>query len=86
MLATGRCHWQAKDGPVLAPGPERPGDLSWQLTPEGAQLPVITAEGVVALAAASPWYVDPEAAIAGRLAFPWQRSVIAVQDVPGLKK
>ena len=76
-LASGRCHWQAKDGPVLRSGPERPGELSWSLTGEGAQLPVIAADGVVVLPAASPWYVDPATGVAGRLTFPWPRSVMA---------
>jgi hypothetical protein len=76
-LATGRCHWQAKDGPVLQLGPERPGELIWTLDSEGAQLPSIVAEGVATLPAASPWYVDPAAAVAGRLSFPWPRATLA---------
>ena len=79
VLATGRCHWQAKDGPVLRLGPERPGRIDWALNAQGAQLPVVTAEepGLIALPAASPWYVDPEAAVAGRLAFAWPRAALA---------
>ena len=77
-LATGRCHWQAKDGPKLQLGPERPGGIAWMLDGEGTQLPSIQAEGVVVLPAASPWYVDPDAAIAGRLTFPWPRATLAM--------
>ncbi|MFO1048168.1 MAG: DEAD/DEAH box helicase [Geminicoccaceae bacterium] len=77
VLATGRCHWQAKDGPVLRRGIDRTGELAWRLTAEGAQLPVIVADGVEVLAAASPWYADPDAGVAGRLTFPWPRPVIA---------
>ena len=75
ILATGRCHWQAKDGPVLRLGPERPGRVDWLLNAQGAQLPVVATDepGLIALPAASPWYVDPEAAVAGRLAFAWPR-------------
>ncbi len=77
VLATGRCHWLAKDGPVLRQGPERPGALSWRLTSEGTQVPVVEAEGLEVLVAASPWYADPEGGVAGRLTFPWPRPVIA---------
>ena len=67
VLATGRCHWRSKDGPVLGLGPERPGRIDWVLNAQGAQLPVVTAEapGLIALPAVSPWYVDPEAGARG---------------------
>jgi hypothetical protein len=78
-LATSRCHWGSKDGPVLARGPDRPGRLAWALTSDGNQLPHLTSEepGRVALPAASPWYVDPAAALAGRLTSPLPRTALA---------
>ena len=78
-LATGRCHWESKDGPVLRLGPERPGAIRWTLDARGAQLPQVLAEepDLVPLPAASPWYVDPAAGVAGRLAFAWPRPALA---------
>jgi superfamily II DNA or RNA helicase len=78
-LATGRCHWSGKDGPVLRLGPERPGRISWTLTQAGTQVPTVAATepGPIGLPAASPWYVDPDSGTVGRLAFPWPRPVLA---------
>ena len=78
-LATGRCHWAGKDGPALGRGPDRPGRLAWTLTAEGGQLPTVEPEepGLVALPAASPWYVDPTTAHAGRLTSPLPRPALA---------
>ena len=57
---------------------------AWTLDGEGTQLPSIQAEGVVVLPASSPWYVDPDAAIAGRLTFPWPRATLAaLLQAPG---
>ena len=49
------------------------------LNAQGAQLPVVTAEapGLIALPAVSPWYVDPEVGLAGRLSFAWPRVALA---------
>ena len=67
---TGRCCASAPSGQAGSTG---------LLNAQGAQLPVVTAEepGLIALPAASPWYVDPEAAVAGRLAFAWPRAALA---------
>jgi hypothetical protein len=78
-LATGRCHWGGKDGPALRLGPERSGRIAWVLTPQGAQVPTVEAEepGLTALPAPSPWYVDLQAATAGRLALSLPRPALA---------
>ena len=78
-LATGRCRWGGKDGPALARGPDLPGRLAWTLAADGGQLPELVPEepGPVPLPAASPWYVDADAARAGRLASPLPRAALA---------
>lgn len=79
VLATGRCHWTSKDGPLLQLGPERPGTVRWVLDRQGTQRPIVVAEtaGLVPIPAASPWYVDPDAGLAGRLGFSWPRPALA---------
>ncbi len=79
VLATGRCHWERKDRPLLRLGRERPGAIRWVLDGRGTQRPTVVTEerGLVPYPAASPWYVEPEAGIAGRLGFTWPRPALA---------
>lgn len=88
VLATGRCHWESKDGPRLSLGPGRPGRLAWTLTSQGTQMPVVeaAADGLVALALASPWYVDPAAGIAGPLQLDCPRPALrALLEAPPIE-
>ncbi|HIJ61659.1 MAG TPA: DEAD/DEAH box helicase [Rhodospirillaceae bacterium] len=65
-LATGRCRWQAIDGPLLTRAASRPGSIAWTLTADGRQRPCVLPEaGGVALPMAPPWYVDPADGLCG---------------------
>ncbi len=66
MLDTGRCRWNDLHGPVLAPGPDRPGQFRWQLGEDGQLRPELEAEAATALLAlAPPHYVDAAAGLCG---------------------
>ncbi|MBY0429569.1 MAG: SWIM zinc finger family protein, partial [Rhodospirillales bacterium] len=69
MIETGRGRWLRHDAPPLRLGPARPGRVNWELGPDGCQRPVLEAEGLMILKAASPWYVDPQGGEAGPLDF-----------------
>ena len=79
ILATGRCHFEEKDSPPLAPGPDRRGRLGWAIGPTGEQVAIAEAEepGVLTLHCAAPFYVDPAAGLAGRLVFDQAAEVVA---------
>ena len=67
-LATGRCRWQAVDGPVLTLAAPQPGGIAWTLTADGRQRPCVLPEaGGVALPMSPPWYVDTQAGLCGPL-------------------
>jgi len=68
-LATGRCHWERADGPRLAPGPRRRGQIEWCFDTEGAQRPEVRVEGgpAIALPLRPCWYVDPSTGQCGPL-------------------
>jgi superfamily II DNA or RNA helicase len=60
IIATGRAYWSAPDGMPLRRGEPRPGTLTWELTPEGEQIPAVALEaGAIGLSLAGPWYIDP---------------------------
>lgn len=60
IVATGRAFWSAPDGMPLRRGEPRPGTLTWELTPEGEQIPALTLDaGAIGLSVPGPWYVDP---------------------------
>jgi superfamily II DNA or RNA helicase len=60
ILATGRCHWQALDGPLLKQGAPRPGTPRWQTTVGGRQRPILEIDGEICtvLPLTPPHYVD----------------------------
>jgi superfamily II DNA or RNA helicase len=60
IVATGRAFWSAPDGMPLRRGEPRPGTLTWELTPEGEQIPALTLDaGLIGLSVPRPWYIDP---------------------------
>jgi len=60
IVATGRACWGAPDGTPLRGGEPRAGTLTWEVTPEGDQIPALTlADGAIGCSAPGPWYVDP---------------------------
>jgi len=69
IIATGRCCWREIASPPLALGPRRSARLGWQLGENGQQSAAIVAieGGAIALPCTAPWYVDPEARLAGPL-------------------
>jgi len=63
MLATGRCRWQDKNGPVLHEGNARQAEPAWSAPDsQGHQRPTLElgSPGTVVLPVSPPWYVDPE--------------------------
>ncbi|NGM23226.1 DEAD/DEAH box helicase [Roseomonas stagni] len=60
IIATGRAHWAALDGPVLTAGPPLPGRLAWRMLEDGGQVAALEAPaGLVGLRLPAPWYADP---------------------------
>jgi Superfamily II DNA/RNA helicases, SNF2 family len=67
-VATGRCRWQAPDGPVMRRGEPRAGSIAWGLQEDGSQKPRVSVEGCgTAIGVIPPWYIDADAALCGRL-------------------
>lgn len=69
LIHTGRCHWQSKDAPALAPGEARDGTPAWRADAEGRQHLICQgSDGIDAvLPLAPPWYVDAAHAQCGPL-------------------
>ncbi|MEI8397135.1 MAG: SNF2-related protein, partial [Rhodospirillaceae bacterium] len=67
-LATGRCYWRDRNGPLLRCGPIRPGRLQW-VPYSGGQILVATVEdpAVVVFSSVLPFYLDPARGEAGPL-------------------
>ena len=60
ILATGRARWLDMGSPVLQHGGSRPGTIAWQASGSEAMLPHLqVADGLIALNATPPLYVDP---------------------------
>ncbi|MDO8706183.1 MAG: DEAD/DEAH box helicase [Sulfuricaulis sp.] len=69
LIATGRCHWQNKDAPLLQPGEPRDGTPAWRIDNEGRQHLVCqgNADMDAVLPLSPPWYVDAAHAQCGPL-------------------
>ena len=79
IIATGRCRWREIASPPLALGPRRSARLGWQLGENGHQSAAIVEieGGAIGLPCAAPWYVDPEARLAGPLEFDLPSGLVA---------
>jgi hypothetical protein len=79
IVATGRCRWREIASPPLALGPRRSARLGWRLGENGQQSAAIVdiEGGAIGLPCAAPWYVDPEARLAGPLAFDLPSGLVA---------
>ena len=80
IIDTGRCRWQNLASPPLTLGPPRRGRLAWRVGPDGRQTIEIELEdgSAVPLPAAAPWYVDPEAHLAGPVALDIARPLVGI--------
>ncbi len=70
IVATGRGRWIEAHGAVLAPGPERAGQIAWRSADDGGQRAELTdGDGapLTLLALAPPRYVDPVTGTTGPL-------------------
>ena len=68
IVATNRARWLAVNGPALALGPAKAGKIVWEVVGGAEMRPrVEIAEGLVALNAAPPVYVDPSAGLIGEI-------------------
>jgi superfamily II DNA or RNA helicase len=66
ILATDRARWLEVNGPALKLGPLRQGKIQWDVVNgEEMRLRLELGEGIVALNAAPPVYVDPKAGLIG---------------------
>ena len=67
IIVTGRAHFERLDAPALELGPPRSARVVWVLASDGTQRPSLEFEDarLVALPGAAPWYVDPDAGVAG---------------------
>ena len=66
VIATGRCHWQDMDGPVLTLGEPVAAEIEWELLPTGWQRLYWHIEGESGerqLPLLPPWLLDPETGI-----------------------
>jgi superfamily II DNA or RNA helicase len=86
ILATGRARWGNAEGPAVAEGPERQGDIVWITNPDASQRPTLRVdEGLVPMRIPAPWYIDPSEGIMGpvTLAMP-PRLVTRLLDAPSV--
>ncbi len=68
ILATGRARWLTVNGPRLAVGPNREGEIVWELAEDALMRPRIkTGQGCFAFNAAPPFYVDLAAGLIGAI-------------------
>jgi superfamily II DNA or RNA helicase len=66
IIATGRGRWGAWDGPVVTEGSPLPGRLTWALSEDGRQRPMLELpDPVLALNMIEPWYADPRSGAVG---------------------
>jgi SNF2-related domain/Helicase conserved C-terminal domain/SWIM zinc finger len=79
VVATGRCRWRQIAAPPLARGPLRSARVGWQLAEDGRQSAVISGMegGAIGLPCSAPWYVDPDARLAGPLEFDLPPGLVA---------
>lgn len=87
ILATGRARWLDVNGPVLAAGPARAGQITWEPSGEAALVPRLELDGpAVALGATPPVYVDPAGGLVGQIetSYPPRiaAALLAAPDVP----
>ncbi|MCW3477802.1 SWIM zinc finger family protein, partial [Limobrevibacterium gyesilva] len=69
MIATGRARWGGVEGPAVTLGAPRPGRIAWRMGENGEQRAELELEdGLLGLALAEPWYVDPAAGVMGPVA------------------
>ncbi len=66
IVATGRGRWGTWDGPTVTEGQPVAGRLTWALSDDGRQRPVLELpDGLLALHGAEPWYADPASGAVG---------------------
>ncbi|OYV40507.1 MAG: hypothetical protein B7Z80_04320, partial [Rhodospirillales bacterium 20-64-7] len=86
ILATGRARWASAEGPALAEGPERQGQIVWATNPDASQRPtVVLDEGLIPIRIPAPWYVDPAAGTMGPVALDLPRRLASrLLDAPAI--
>jgi len=87
IAATGRGRWGSWDGPVVTEGAPVPGRLTWSLSEDGRQRPVLEVpEPLLALNLAEPWYADAGSGAIGpvqtELPHRLLRAMLAAPPVP----
>jgi superfamily II DNA or RNA helicase len=78
ILGTGRARWGKAEGPALAEGPERQGQITWITKPDASQQATLALdEGLVGVRIPAPWYVDPAAGVMGPVGMDLPHRVVA---------
>ena len=78
ILSTGRARWSTAEGPVLAAGPERQGQITWITKPDASQQATLALdEGLVGVRLPAPWYIDPAAGTMGPIGLDLAPRVVA---------
>ena len=68
ILATGRARWLEVTGIALSPGPPRAGKISWDAAKgDELQLRLDVGDGILAMNATPPVYVDPKTGLIGTI-------------------
>ncbi|MGE0415884.1 MAG: SNF2-related protein, partial [Acetobacteraceae bacterium] len=77
ILATGRTFWNSIEGPQLREGAARPGQITWDLGPDGLQRASLALDGPGApVRAPTPWYVDADNGEVGQVSLGLPASVV----------
>ncbi len=77
ILATGRARWGSAEGPALALGPQRQGQITWITRPDASQQAALALdEGLTGVRIPEPWYADPAAGTMGPIGFDLPRRMV----------
>ncbi len=78
ILATGRARWSSAEGPALAEGPERQGQITWITRPDASQQATLALdEGLIGVRLPAPWYVNPGSGTMGPVGLDLAPRVVA---------
>ena len=78
ILATGRARWSTAEGPALAEGPERQGQITWITRPDASQQATLALdEGLIGVRLPAPWYIDPASGAMGPVGLDLAPRVVA---------
>ena len=78
IIATGRAVWGTVTGPHVTEGAAQPGEIAWQLGPDGHQYPTLElADGRIPVRVPEAWYADPVRGVMGPVSLKLPKGVAA---------